>query len=50
MDDFQKLRAVELELDGQKFLTRTEMVGDTFGVFKALKLRPPKLIQQMPSE
>lgn len=50
VDDLQELRAVEVELDGQKFLARTEMVGDTFEVFKALKLRPPKLIQQMPSE
>jgi len=50
IDDLQELRAVEVDLDGQKFLAPTEMVGDSFEVFKALKLRPPKLIQQMPSK
>lgn len=48
MDDLGELRAVEVELNDQKFLARTEMVGDTFEVFKALKIRPPKLIQKMP--
>jgi len=50
MDDLGQLRAVEIELDGQRFLARSDMVGDIYEVFKALKLRPPKLIQRMPSE
>jgi len=50
MDDLGQLQAVEIKLGGKKFLARTEMVGDTFAIFKALKLRPPKLIQEMPSE
>jgi len=50
MDDLGELRAVEVELDGKNYLTRSEMVGNTFEVFKALKLRPPKLIQEMPPE
>jgi len=44
MDDLGELRAVEIGMDGQKFLAHTEMVGHTFEVFKALKLLPPKLI------
>ena len=50
MDDLGQLRAVEVELAGKRFLARTEMVGDTYEVFKALKIRPPKLIQEMPSQ
>ena len=50
MDDLGELRAVEVELAGKRFLARTEMVGNTYEVFKALRLRPPKLIQEMPSE
>ena len=50
MDDLNKLQAVEVELAGKKFLARTEMAGNTYEVFKALKIRPPKLIQEMPSE
>ena len=50
MDDLGELRAVEVELDGKNYLTRSEMVGNTFKLFKALKLRTPKLIQEMPPE
>jgi len=50
MDDLSQLQAVEVELVGKRFLARTEMAGDTYEVFKALKIRPPKLIQEIPSE
>jgi hypothetical protein len=50
MDDLGELRAVEVKLAGKRFLARTKMVGNTYEVFKALRLRPPKLIQEMPSE
>lgn len=48
MDDLKELRAVEVEWEGQKYLARTEMTGHAFEAFKALKLRPPNLLQKMP--
>ncbi len=50
VEDLGQLQAVEVELAGKHYLARTEMAGDTYEVFKALRLRPPKLIQEMPSE
>lgn len=48
IDDLKELRAVEVTLDNQRFLARTEMVGQAYEAFKALGLRPPNLVQVMP--
>lgn len=48
VDDLKELRAVEVTLDNQRFLARTEMVGQAYEAFKALGLRPPNLVQVMP--
>lgn len=47
MDDLKELRAVDVEIEGQRFLTRTDMTGQSYETFKALKLRPPLLVQQI---
>ena len=48
LEDLKELRAVEVSLGGQRFLARTEMVGQAYEAFKALGLRPPNLVQVMP--
>jgi len=37
-----------VELDGEAYLTRTELVGQAFEAFKAVGLRPPARVQPMP--
>jgi transposase len=49
VDDLKELRAVEVTMDNQRFLARTEMMGQAYEAFKALGIRPPNLVQVMPS-
>ncbi|MCL6477132.1 MAG: IS1634 family transposase, partial [Peptococcaceae bacterium] len=44
-NDLSRLQAVKVSFDGQEYLTRTELQGDAFSVFKALKIRPPLHMQ-----
>jgi transposase len=43
VDDLKELRAVEVSLDDQRFLARTEMVGKAYEAL-ALGIRPPNLV------
>ncbi|MBC7106877.1 MAG: IS1634 family transposase [Firmicutes bacterium] len=42
--DLKQLRAVELTLDGQRYLCRTELPGQSYEAFKAVGLRPPSQV------
>ena len=46
-NDLSRLQAVKVSFDGQEYLTRTELQGDAFSVFKALKIRPPLHMQSV---
>jgi transposase len=39
--DLKKLKAVELSLEGKKYLCRTELAGNAYEAFKVLGVRPP---------
>lgn len=43
--DLAQLQAVKICFEGQEYLTRTELQGNTFSVFKALGIRPPMRMQ-----
>ena len=43
-----ELRAVEIRLDGRRYLTRTELTGLAPLAFKAVGLRPPNHVIEMP--
>ncbi len=47
LEDLKEVLAVEIDLDGERYLSRTEMPGHAYAAFKALKLRPTKHIQQI---
>lgn len=49
MSDLAQLQAVEVHLDGQRYLARTELVGCADLVFKALGMRPPLHVDVLPS-
>ncbi|KUK53872.1 MAG: Transposase IS4 family protein [Desulfotomaculum sp. 46_296] len=42
--DLAQLKAVELNIDEEKYLCRTELVGNTYEAFKVLDIRPPMQI------
>jgi transposase len=44
-----ELRAVEIRLDGSCYLSRTELIGYAPLAFKALGIRPPIHVSEMPS-
>lgn len=50
VDDLKELRAAEVQMGDQRFLARTEMMGQAYEAFKALGIRPPNLIQVMPQD
>lgn len=45
MRDLQEVKAVELTLDGQKYLLRTELRGKAYEAFAAVGVRPPALVE-----
>ncbi|MFZ5499742.1 MAG: IS1634 family transposase [Pseudomonadota bacterium] len=45
--DLKKLKAVELTLDGQTYLCRTEMPGRAYEAFRALGIRPPQHVREL---
>ncbi|MBJ3584180.1 IS1634 family transposase, partial [Salmonella enterica subsp. enterica serovar Derby] len=48
LHDLSQLHAVAVELDGEAYLTRTELVGQAYEAFKAVGLRPPARVQPLP--
>jgi len=47
LEDLKEIRAVELTVEGKRFLARTEMMGNAYDAFKALKTRPPDLLKEI---
>ncbi|MDI6711288.1 MAG: hypothetical protein QMC81_11330 [Thermoanaerobacterales bacterium] len=45
--DLKKLKAVELTLEGQTYLCRTEMPGQAYEAFRALGIPPPQHVQEL---
>ncbi|MFQ5722283.1 MAG: hypothetical protein ACE5GI_07305 [Candidatus Aminicenantales bacterium] len=43
--DLEALKAIKLELEGQYYLLRTELKGVANDVFRAVGVRPPKVVQ-----
>ncbi|MGI9951969.1 hypothetical protein V3F56_06350 [Moorellaceae bacterium AZ2] len=45
--DLSQLKAVQLELDGKKYLARTELMGHADLAFKAVGMRPPLHVMEV---
>ncbi|OPX85761.1 MAG: hypothetical protein A4E53_03379 [Pelotomaculum sp. PtaB.Bin104] len=45
--DLRQLKAVELSLEGERYLCRTEMPGCSYEAFKAIGLRPPNHVTRI---
>ena len=43
--DLEAVKAIKLELEGQPYLLRTELRGVAHDVFRAVGVRPPKVVQ-----
>ena len=48
--DLAQLKAVELNIDEEKYLCRTELTGNAYGAFKVLGIRPPMQIAPLGRE
>jgi transposase len=48
LEDLTEIRAVEINIEGKRYLARTEMMGNAYDAFKALRIRPPDLIKELP--
>lgn len=46
--DLSQLKAVEIHLDGRRYLARTELVGHADLAFRALGMRPPVHVEELP--
>lgn len=46
--DLDWLRAVTLDVDGRRYLLRTEVRGEAYAVFQAVGLQPPPHLQPLP--
>ena len=47
MVDLGEMRAVELEVEGRRYVVRTELEGKAYVAFKAVGLRPPKRVVEV---
>ena len=47
LEDLKEIRAVEITVEGKRFLARTETMGNAYDAFKALKIRPPDLLKEI---
>jgi len=47
MVDLGEMRAVELEVEGRRYVVRTELEGKAYAAFKAVGLRPPKRVVEV---
>ncbi|WP_258367459.1 hypothetical protein [Mesotoga sp. TolDC] len=43
----KEIRAVEITVEGKRFLARAEMMNNAYEAFKALKIRPPDLLKEI---
>jgi transposase len=50
MKDLAQMQAVKVSFDDQHYLTRSELQGDAFAAFKAVKARPPLHMQILNSD
>lgn len=48
--DLQQLKAVELSIGEDKYLCRTELVGNAYEAFKALGIRPPLKVAEIKND
>jgi hypothetical protein len=48
LENLTEIRAVEITIEGKRYLARTEMTGNAYDAFKALRIRPPDLIKELP--
>ena len=48
--DLERLHAVRVDLDGEAYLTRTELPGKAYLAFQAVGLRPPLRAQPLPRD
>src|SRR5690606_29289363 len=48
--DLERLHAVRVDLDGEAYLTRTELAGKAYLAFQAVGLRPPLRAQPLPRD
>ena len=47
LEDLKEIRAVEITVEGKRFLARTEIIGNAYDAFKALTIRPPDLLKEI---
>jgi hypothetical protein len=45
MQDFSQMYAMEISVEGERYLTRNELQGDIFTAFRVMKIRPPLHMQ-----
>lgn len=50
MKDLAQMRAVKVSFENEQYLTRSELQGDAFAAFKAVKARPPLHMQIINSD
>ncbi|MBE3582311.1 MAG: IS1634 family transposase [Thermoanaerobacteraceae bacterium] len=48
MQDLKQVRAFELELNGTRYLLRPPLYGKSYEAFKAVGIRPPSEVNEMP--
>lgn len=48
MRDLSQVQAVQLEMDGQRYLLRTDLVGSAHAAFAAAGVRPPAPVTRLP--
>jgi len=49
MEDLKRLLAIQVKHEGKTYITRTQLVGKAYEVFKALGMRPPNHVQVVTS-
>jgi hypothetical protein len=47
MRDLKEIRGVDLELDGKRYLLRTDLIGAAYQAFAAAGVRPPPAVSQV---
>lgn len=47
LEDLKEIRAVEITIEDKRFIARTEMMGNAYDAFKALRIRPPDLLKEI---
>ncbi len=47
MSDLENLKAVEITLDEKDYLVRTDLQGNCYKGFRAVRIRPPPQVQSV---